>query len=207
MNNNTPLNPDLNDSAVTWPETSEPRLRLLEGMAKAVTDKGYANTTIADIVREAGVSRRTFYEQFTTKADCLVASYEVASRHALTALQASIDPARSWQTQITQAMTAYLECLASNPVLMRTLFVEILGLGTMGMQARRRVNREIADFMCEVINRREGRIVLSLDMAMAVVGGVNELVLQAFEQDRLHDMAPIAETASTLIRAIVALPK
>lgn len=199
----TPTDAVATDAPVPWPEPSEPRLRLLEGMAKAVTDKGYVNTTIADIVREAGVSRRTFYEHFAAKSDCLIAAYEAASRHALTALQASIDPARSWPTQVTQAMTAYLDCLASNPVLMRTLFVEILGLGAVGMAARRRVNREMADFMRHVINARERREALSPDLAMAVVGGVNELVLQAFEQDRLHDMASIAATASTLIRAVV----
>ncbi len=38
---------------------NEHRARLLEGMARAVAAKGYADTTIADIVREASVSRRT----------------------------------------------------------------------------------------------------------------------------------------------------
>ena len=57
--------------------------RLLEGMAKALAAKGYANITIADIVREAAVSRRSFYEHFATKADCLLALYESASEQAL----------------------------------------------------------------------------------------------------------------------------
>ena len=61
------------------PASSEHRARLLEGMARAVAAKGYADTTIADIVREASVSRRTFYENFGDKAECLIALYEVAS--------------------------------------------------------------------------------------------------------------------------------
>ncbi len=52
---------------------TEHRARLLEGMARAVAAQGYADTTIADIVREAGVSRRTFYEHFSDKTDCLSA--------------------------------------------------------------------------------------------------------------------------------------
>lgn len=52
---------------------NEHRARLLEGMARAVAAKGYADTTIADIVREASVSRRTFYENFADKAECLIA--------------------------------------------------------------------------------------------------------------------------------------
>ena len=59
------------------------RPRLLEGMAHSVATRGYADTTVADIVREAGVSKRTFYECFATKADCLIALYEAASHNAL----------------------------------------------------------------------------------------------------------------------------
>src|SRR4051794_32939012 len=67
-------------------EQHEHHVRLLEGMAKALATKGYADTTIADIVREAAVSRRSFYEHFATKADCLLALYESASEQALVVL-------------------------------------------------------------------------------------------------------------------------
>jgi AcrR family transcriptional regulator len=178
------------------------RHRLFEGLARSLASKGYAATTIADIVREAGVSRRTFYEHFASQSDCLVALYEAASHNALKVLRAAIDPARAWHTQVEQAMAAYLGCLASNPMLMRALFVEVLALGLPGLAARRRVNREMASFMLEVIHAGPDRQTLSADMAMAVVGGVNELVLQAIEQDRVQDLPSIAATASALVRAV-----
>lgn len=185
---------------------SEHRHRLLEGMSHAVAAKGYADTTIADIVREAAVSRRTFYEHFQTKADCLIALYEAASHNALKVLRDAIDPARDWQTQVEQAVRAYLGCLAQNPALMRTLFIEILGLGEPGLAARRRANQAIADFMLDVINggKRPGKgaETLSADMATAVVGGINELVLQAIERGRVADLAELVETSSLLVRAV-----
>jgi AcrR family transcriptional regulator len=185
---------------------SEHRHRLLEGMSLAVAAKGYGGSTIADIVREASVSRRTFYEHFQTKADCLIALYEAASHNALKVLRAAIDPRRDWQVQVEQAMAAYLGCLAQNPVLMRTLFVEILGLGASGLAARRRANQEIADFMLEVINagqgRKKGFNLLSEDMATAVVGGINELVLQAIERGKVGDLHELVEPSSLLVRAV-----
>lgn len=195
---------------------SEHRHRLLEGMSHAVAAKGYADTTIADIVREAAVSRRTFYEHFQTKADCLIALYEAASHNALKVLRDAIDPARDWQTQVEQAVRAYLGCLAQNPVLMRTLFIEILGLGEPGLAARRRANQAIADFMLGVINDEtgsgggeqrgqnpgEGTGTLSADMATAVVGGINELVLQAIERGKVGDLGELVETSSLLVRAV-----
>ncbi len=181
---------------------SEHRSRLLEGMAQSVALKGYAETTIADIVREAGVSRRTFYEHFDTRADCLIALYEAASRNSLRVLQGAIDPSRDWQVQVEQALGAYLQALARNPVLLRTLFIDILGLGAPGLAARRRVNQAIAGFMLEVINTRHGPPALEPDMAMAVVGGIHELVLQAIERGHVDALPELAGQAARLVRAV-----
>src|SRR5262249_52961093 len=49
------------------------RRDLADGLAAAITDKGYAATTIADIVARARVSKRTFYEHFADKEACLLA--------------------------------------------------------------------------------------------------------------------------------------
>ncbi|MDP1743127.1 TetR/AcrR family transcriptional regulator [Polaromonas sp.] len=182
------------------------RPRLLEGMAHSVAAKGYADTTVADIVREAGVSKRTFYECFASKAECLIALYEAASHNALKTLGQAIDPAHEWQTQIERALAAYLGCMMQNPVLMRTLFIEILGLGAQGLAARRRVNLEIAGFMLDVINggpgiaRREPP--LSAGMAMAIVGGINELILEYIEQDKVAALHELVQPASELVRAV-----
>jgi len=173
-------------------------------MARAVAAKGYAETTIGDIVREAAVSRRTFYEHFATKADCLVALYEASSHNALNVLRAAIDPTRGWQEQVETAIAAYFGCLAQNPVLVRTLFIEILGLGAPGLAARRRVNDEITAFMLTVIN--DGSIspaaTLSPEMALAIVGGMNELVLHAIESNRVDQLRRLTAPAVQLMRAL-----
>jgi AcrR family transcriptional regulator len=177
------------------------RSRLLEGMAHAVAGKGYAETTIADIVREASVSRRTFYEHFGTKAECLIALYGAASHNALKVLREAIDPAHDWEEQVERALAAYLACMAANPVLMRTLFIEILGLGPEGLAARRRVNQEIADYMLAVVNgAAPGRI--TPDLAMAVVGGIHELVLQAVEDGKVSELPQLTASATALVKAV-----
>lgn len=185
---------------------SEHRHRLLEGMARAVAARGYPDTTIADIVREAAVSRRTFYEHFDAKAECLTALYEAASHNALKVLQDAVNPQLEWQAQVETALSAYLGCLAQNPVLLRTLFVDILGLGAPGLASRRRANEEIADVMLKLINSGEGsrklKAPLSRAMAMAIVGGINELVLEYIEQDRVTDLPELVATSSQLVRAV-----
>jgi len=204
-----PMNSVAFSSAAIEPAPAS-RPRLLEGMARSVAAKGYAETTVADIVREAGVSKRTFYECFATKADCLIALYEAASHNALKMLGEAIDPAHEWQTQIERALTAYLGCMMQNPVLMRTLFIDILGLGAQGLAARRRVNLEIAGFMRKVINGGQGNTrrepSLSAGMAMAIVGGINELILEYIEQDKVAALHELVQPASELVRAVTQAP-
>ena len=186
---------------------TEHRARLLEGMARAVAAKGYADTTLADIVRQASVSRRTFYATFADKAECLTALYEAASGNAIAVLRAAIDPHSDWEAQVEQAMAAYFGVLARNPVLLRTLFIDILGLGTPGLAARRRANQQLADLMLDVVNNRPGerkrKAPLQPTMAMAVVGGINEMVLQSIEQGRAAKLQELVEPASALLWAAI----
>ena len=183
------------------------RARLLDGMARSVAEKGYAETTIADIVRQASVSRRTFYEHFGDKAECLMALYVAASDEATAALRAAINPNSDWQAQVEQAMAAYLAALARNPVLLRTLFIDILGLGASGLAVRSRVHQQLAALMLEVVNQRPGARVrkspLQPTMALAVVGGIHELVLQAIEQERVHELHTLVAPASALLQAAI----
>src|SRR3954453_20626074 len=61
-----------NDRALV---TRTQRERMLDAMARAVAAKGYAKLTVSDVVALAGVSRRTFYEQFADKEECFLESY------------------------------------------------------------------------------------------------------------------------------------
>ncbi len=177
------------------------RDRLLEGMARAVAERGYAQTSIADIVREAAVSRRTFYEHFASKTECFLALYEAASAVALRVLTEAVDPSRPWPAQVEGAVSAYLDCLAADPVLLRTLAVEILGLGLEGLAVRRRVHHAIADFICAAVPDAQGRP-LDRQMAMTVVGGIHELVLLAVEEGREADLHALVAPATRLVHAV-----
>jgi AcrR family transcriptional regulator len=51
------------------------RERLLNGMARAVARRGYAEATVAEAIAHAGVSRSTFYEHFASKEECFLAAF------------------------------------------------------------------------------------------------------------------------------------
>jgi AcrR family transcriptional regulator len=197
----------MDTAAVTPPLLSDHRRRLLDAMSHTVGRKGYADTTIADLAAEARVSRRTFYEHFASKGECLIALYEVASEQALNVLRASIDPKRDWHAQVEQALGAYLSTLACNPMLLRTLFIAILGMGADGLAVRRHANQRLADFILEVVNGPYAKPPrtrpLPAAFAMGIVGAINELILQAIEQDRVAQLQGLTDAAAQLARAVI----
>lgn len=184
----------------------EHRVRLLQALGTVSADKGIAAATIADIVREAGVSKRTFYEHFSSKEDCFLALYRAVSASALRTLRDALQPERPWHSQIETALGAYFIHLSAGPRLLRTLFVEVHQLGEQGAAVRREVMQHLAVFMLQTVNRSApggvtGRT-LSPTMAMAAVGGINELVLQAIERHEEADLTALTTAASEVVRAL-----
>src|SRR4051812_29126312 len=66
------------------------RGRMLEAMASATAEKGYVHTTVGDVVKRAGVSRETFYEQFSGKEDCFIAAFDAGVEEVLETMAASL---------------------------------------------------------------------------------------------------------------------
>src|SRR5207253_2083261 len=54
-------------------------------------ERGYPATTVADVVERAGVSRRTFYEQFADKEACFLAAYDVGLTAVLGRIKEAVE--------------------------------------------------------------------------------------------------------------------
>jgi AcrR family transcriptional regulator len=187
------------------PEMSVHRLRLVEGMVAAVDEKGYAATTIADIVRHARVSKRTFYEHFADREQCFLACYAYGSELALASVMQAAECEGAWTEQVRAAAQAYLATLQANPTLTRTLLIEVHAAGPRALALRRTVLQRFADVLRESVE--EGRLhhpevrPLTPAMSIALVGGINELVLHTVEQGHADQLTALADTVADLVQA------
>src|SRR3954464_1468924 len=84
------------------------RDRVLGGLAASIVERGFRDTTVADIVRHARTSKRTFYEQFASKEDCLIELLRRNNEFLITNIRNAVDPQADWQEQIRQAVGAYV---------------------------------------------------------------------------------------------------
>ena len=183
------------------------RSRLLDALTLALTDQAYADVTIADIVAHARVSRRTFYEQFDNKDACLLALCERLSEQILGLIAAGYDPMADWVEQLNRVTDTYLQALQMQPALVRTLYIELMQLGDVGLAVRRRISQRFAMFLIMQVElarvREPGKRSLSPALATAIVGGANELILQAIEDGRADRLSDLAPTVSEFMQAVL----
>jgi AcrR family transcriptional regulator len=183
------------------------RSRLLDALTLALTDQAYADVTIADIVARARVSRRTFYEQFDNKDACLLALCERLSEQILGLIAAGYDPTADWVEQLNRVTDTYLQALQMQPALVRTLYIELMQLGDVGLAVRRRISQRFAMFLIMQVElarvREPGKRSLSPALATAIVGGANELILQAIEDGRADRLSDLAPTVSEFMQAVL----
>jgi len=190
------------------PAAAGHRARLTEGLAAAIAEKGYAAVTIADVVRIARVSKRTFYEHFADKEACFLALYAETSDELIELIATSAATAPgSWEERIEAAARAYFERVAGEPELIRAALLEIQAAGPRARELRREVQRRYADqlraFSDAAAAEGAGRA-LTPALATAVVGGLNELMLEAVEAGRAERIGELADAATELIRAVLA---
>jgi AcrR family transcriptional regulator len=195
-------------TAVPRPAAAGHRARLTEGLAAAIAEKGYAAVTIADVVRIARVSKRTFYEHFADKEACFLALYAETSDELIELIATSAATAPgSWEERIEAAARAYFERVAGEPELIRAALLEIQAAGPRARELRREVQLRYADqlraFSDAAAAEGAGRA-LTPALATAVVGGLNELMLEAVEAGRAERIGELADAATELIRAVLA---
>ena len=190
-----------------------PRQRLMRGLALAVAEKGYAAVTIADIVRRARTSKRTFYEHFVDKEACLLALYEENGVHLMTVLSQVPLPADMPVPERVRSVTAaYLGALDAMHSADRRLMQEAYAAGERARQLRARGLQAFADLLCTLVE--DGRRTqpearpLSPMVALVIVGGVHELILRALDADAgahsAHPFTDFLEPVTELVTAVLA---
>lgn len=157
------------------------RARMLAGMVQGVAEKGYARVAVADVIERAGVSRKTFYEQFSNKDDCFLAAYDATVDELLATIDEALEAlAPDWLAAHRAAVLAYLEALAASPEFARAFLIEVLGAGPEALSRRAAVQERFAAQLRDVHRRARADIPeipeVPAHTFRAAVGAVNELV-------------------------------
>jgi AcrR family transcriptional regulator len=181
------------------------RHRLLDGLAVSIGERGYRDTTVADIVRHAKTSKRTFYEQFASKSECLIELLRRNNALLIESIRATVDPEAAWQDQIRQAAGAYVDHIASRPAITLSWIREAPALGAVAAPLHRLAMEQLTDMLVDLTDspgfRRAHIPPISRPLALILLGGLRELTALFVEDGR--DVRGIVEPAIAASMAIL----
>lgn len=187
------------------------RDRLMKAMGESLIEKGFDQTVVADVVKRARVSRRTFYEEFSDRADCLLAFCERTTEAARGVIDAAADPSLPWDQQVARAIDAHFALMAIEPRLMHAMYFEIFSLGERGRATHRALSDAFVDQVIELASRSRaaGAEVreLSFAKAAAIVGAIFQLLqIVSVDPERLSVADARAAAIDLVLDATRPLP-
>jgi AcrR family transcriptional regulator len=117
-------------------ELANPPERILRALAAVVADKGYPDTTVAEVVERASTSQRTFYEHFKNKEDAIVAALDSGSAHMLAVALPAFRRAPDWKHAVHDTIEAMFCWGAEEPEYARMGGVEMYAAGKRALDQR-----------------------------------------------------------------------
>ncbi|KUI28729.1 TetR family transcriptional regulator [Mycobacterium sp. IS-1742] len=181
------------------------RGRLLDGLASSIAERGYRDTTVADIVRHAHTSKRTFYGRFDSKEECFVELLRNNNDALIARVRSAVDQHADWDEQIRQAVGAYVDHIAARPAITLSWIRELPALGAQATPLHRWAIDRLTDMLVGLTSspgfRRAGKAPLSRPLAVVLLGGLRELTALFVEDGR--DVRGILEPAVTASTALL----
>ncbi len=183
------------------------RRRLLDGLADSITERGYRATTVADVVRHAKTSKRTFYDQFASKEEAFVELLRANNEDLVAHITAAVAPETPPPDQIDAAVGAYVEHIESRPAITLSWIREAPALGDLARPLNRLAMQQLTDMLVAISTspgfRRAGLEPISRPLALILLGGLRELTALLVEEG--EDVRGIVAPAVTAARAILGL--
>jgi AcrR family transcriptional regulator len=146
------------------------RRRITDALAELSAEKGYEATKIADIVRRAGVARKTLYDNFEGKEEVLLAALDLAVEEMVGAVEAGCESAAGdWRARLEAGVAALLSYVAENPAAARLCLVESLSATPAASARYDEATRRFIALLERATPKESG---LPATLAETLVGGV-----------------------------------
>lgn len=152
------------------------RRRLMTATAELVAKRGYQGTALTRICSVAGVARNTFYEHFSDKEACFLATYDDAVEQARRRVVEAIHAEADWPDRMAAGLAAFLDFVVSEPALARLIVAEAPTAGPVGVRRYEETIRSLIPYF--EAGREDGEDDTSHLMEETIVRGLVWMVYQ-----------------------------
>ena len=152
------------------------RERILDAVADVTSLAGYQAMSVEEIIGTAGVSRRTFYDNFQSKEVAFLAALDAIGEQLVERVRSAYEANRTFAGGIRDCLGAFLQFLAEEPRYADMLIVEVLAAGPAAIERRNKVMHEFS----ELVRRGAEQVPIERrppDLtAETIIGGIYEVV-------------------------------
>jgi AcrR family transcriptional regulator len=160
------------------------RERLLEAAVRVAAEKGYGPTTVADLTREAGISRTTFYELFEDKEACFLAAYDNVVDGLVRRVSAAYEAEERWPDRARAGLATLLEALAEEPAVARLALVDVGAAGPAAQRRYRAALQRLTPLFDEGRDYAPGGRNLPANTSRMAIGAVAGLIADELAEGR-----------------------
>jgi len=171
----------------TYVETNQ-RQRIIDAVADVVSLVGYQGMSVEDVISTAGVSRRTFYDHFSSKDDAFLTAYDAIGAKLAERVQAAYNASTTFDEGIIACLRAFLEFVASEPHCADMCIVEALAAGPAAIERRNAVMKTFAQLLHTGAETVAGGIHPPPLIAETIVGGLYEIVYSRVSQGETSEL-------------------
>jgi AcrR family transcriptional regulator len=125
------------------------RERLIAAMAEVCAERGYAESSVAEIAKRAGVSTASFYRQFKDRRECMLESFDELFGRLLEALEGACPSGAEPGERARVGARTAAALLADDVPTARLLSVEIVAVGAAGVRAQHEAIERLAALLGE----------------------------------------------------------
>jgi AcrR family transcriptional regulator len=143
---------------------------LIDAMVQLVREKGYAATTVGDLIKRAGVSRKTFYAHFDDRHDLMLATFDEIAPAMFEEVSAAIELKGGPTRQLEALMRNLCRVGEANPGVIALSAIEIAALSTVGLERRDRLMSEYGDLVEQCLQANDGDHELPASLTRALAG-------------------------------------
>jgi len=167
------------------------KARLEGAMVEAVARHGFAGTTLRELVTLAGVSKSTFYENFESKEECFLSTFDEIVAQLGARVGDAYRSAGGFRDQLNAGLAAFMNLAVEEPAAASLAAIESLTLGRAGVEHRERASQAFEALIQQSYDSSPSEVQVSPIVVRAVVGGIRGVAYRRLRANQPKELPPL----------------
>jgi AcrR family transcriptional regulator len=171
---------------------SNQRARLQGATIEAIAARGFEATSVAELCRLAGVSKRTFYEQFDNKQTCFLSTYDRIMECTIARISAARPLHEGWEAGLQAVLAALAQGVVDMPKAAHLALLEALPAGPATLARRDSARADTEWLLTSSFEESVHDVTLPPAVATGIVCGVERVMRSCLRDGREEQIEMLA---------------